>query len=442
MFELGAFIASYGLRFINSTVLRSILVPAAFGIMDFVTGVGVGMIMLTDVGIRQAIIRSPRGDEQVFLDTAWTMQVVRGIALWVLSIALAYPAVWITDEPILLYLLPVASLTTLLQGLTSTAESTLRRQMSLGRITAIDLGTQLAALATTITWALIDASVWALVAGGIVSGVLHMIASHYLAFTLGYRNRVRWDREVRREIFEFGKWITGSSALFFAGMWSDRLMLVAFVGATTAGVYATALLISETVVGAAQRVLGGVFYSLFAQVSHDGVDRLRSVYYRTRLRVDALSMGATGVLLAVGPWLIRVLFDERYTDAGWMLRLLALRAATLCVVSPGDVCLTSLGLSRYGFYQNLARAIWVLGGVPIGYSVGGTEGVVWVAALSGFPSLLLLLRAFHIEKLLRIDRELLAWIFFGAGIMLGFGVLALLPDALELRAFVRTLLFD
>ena len=440
MFELVGFAAGYVLRLVNSTVMRSLLVPASFGIMEFVTGVGVGMVMLTDVGIRQAVIRSPRGDDQVFLDTAWTMQLVRGVALWLLSFALAYPAALITNEPVLLYVLPVASLTTLLQGLASTAEPTLRRRMALGRITALDLGAQVVSLVTTITWALLDASVWALVARGVVSGIFRVIATHYIAFTLGYRNRLRWDADVRREIVEFGKWITGSSALYFAGMWADRLMLVAFVGATTAGIYATALLISETVVGAAHRVLSGVFYSVFAQVSRDGVDRLRAVYYGARLRVDALSMVATGVLMAVGPWLIQLLFDERYASAGWMLRLLTIRAATLCVITPGEVCLTALGRSDYGFYQNLARAIWVLGGVPIGYVIAGAEGVVWVAALSGIPSLLMLWRATYIEKLLRIDRELLAWVFFACGAALGFCVLWLLPDALGVRSIIRSLL--
>lgn len=440
MFELAAFVAGYALRLVNSVVLRSILVPAAFGIMEFVTGVSVGMVMLTDVGIRQAVIRSPRGDEQVFLDTAWTMQAVRALALWLLSIVLAYPAALLTKEPSLLYVLPIASLTTLLQGLTSTAEPTLRRRMALGRITALELGCQLVSLATTITWALLDASVWALVAGGVVAGIFRLIVTHYLALTLGYRNRLRWDPEVRREIFEFGKWITGSSTLYFAGMWSDRLMLVAFVGATTAGIYATALLISETVVAAAQKVLSGVFYPLFARVARDGIDRLRAVYYGARLRVDALSMGGTGVLMALGPWIIQLLFDDRYASAGWMLRLLTLRAATLCVIAPGDVCLTSLGMSRYGFYQNLSRAIWVLAGVPIGYAIAGTEGVIWVAALSGVPSLLLLWRAMHIEKLLRLERELLAWVFFGVGAALGFGLLWMLPDAVGLRALLRTLL--
>ena len=45
--------------------------------------------------------------------------------------------------------------------------------------------------------------------------------SHWLAGVVGYRNRFAWDAGVRKEIFEFGKWITGSSAVDFEGQHID-----------------------------------------------------------------------------------------------------------------------------------------------------------------------------------------------------------------------------
>ena len=45
--------------------------------------------MLSDIGLRQQIIQSPRGDEPVFLDTAWVVQIVRGILLWLVALLLS-----------------------------------------------------------------------------------------------------------------------------------------------------------------------------------------------------------------------------------------------------------------------------------------------------------------------------------------------------------------
>ncbi|MCB9604100.1 MAG: oligosaccharide flippase family protein [Sandaracinus sp.] len=437
VFELGGYLATYVLRFVSSAVLRSLLFPAAFGLMEVINGISIGLIMLSDVGIQQAIIQSPRGDEQRFLDTAFTMHVVRGLGLWVVALVLAYPAAWVTDSPELATLIPVATLGNVVLGFQSTSEYTLRRRMMLGRIIGIEVFCQLMALGTTITWASLSPSVWALIAGGLVNVTFRVALSHWLAGVVGYRNRFAWDAGVRKEIFEFGKWITGSSAVDFMSMWGDRLLLVGLLGTSVSGVYATAVLIAETFSGALNRVVHGVFYPLFSRVAREDFSALQGVYYQARKRFDVLSMTATGGLSALGPWVIEFLFDSRYVDAGWILRILCVRSAFQCVLAPCETCITALGHTRFGFYQNLARAIWVAAGVPIGFWLGGVVGVVWVVAFAGVPPMLVLWPKFAKLGLLRLDRELFAWGLFAFGAAIGFGVDYLLPEAAELRGAIK-----
>ena len=434
-FELGGYVATYGLRFVSSTVLRSLLFPAAFGLMEVINGVLIGLIMLSDVGIKQAVIQSERGDDPVFLDTAWTIHVVRGVALWIVAGLLAFPAGWITGEMELAYLIPIASLGVVALGFHSTAEFTLRRRMTLGRVILMEVVAQAVTVTVTITWASLSPTVWALVAGGLCNALVRLAFSYWLTRFAGHTNRFRWDPQVRHEIWQFGKWITASSAVFFAASWGDRLLMVSFLGTTVSGVYATAVLIAESVGAALDKVIHGVFYPLFSRVGREGTERLREVYYATRLRFDALTMVATGGLAAMGPWVIGLLFDDRYAAAGWMLRVLCLRSASMAVVAPAETCLTSLGHTRYGFYQNVVRAVWILGGVPLGYAFAGAEGVVWVAALSGLPPLLALWPKLHELEILRLGREALAWAVFGAGFAIGYGVLWLLPAADAIRAW-------
>ncbi len=440
IFELGGYVMTYALRFLSSTVLRSLLFPAAFGVMEVINGITIGLIMLSDVGIQQAVIQSERGDEPVFLDTAWTIHVVRGLILWGVACAVAYPASLIAGEPELAYLIPIASLGVVALGFHSTAEFTLRRRMTLGRIILMEVVTQAITVTVTISWASVSPTVWALIAGGLVSTLVRLAFSYYLNRFAGHRNRFRWDPQVRKEIWEFGKWITASSAVFFAAQWGDRLLMVSFLGTAVSGVYATAVLIAESVGAALDKVIHGVFYPLFSRVGREGTERLREVYYQTRLRFDAMTMILTGGLAAMGPWVIELLFDERYAAAGWMLRVLCLRSATMAVVAPAETCLTSLGRTRYGFYQNVLRAVWILAGVPLGYYFGGAEGVVWVAALSGVPPLFALWPKLWALKILRPERELLAWVFFAAGFGIGLAVLWVLPDAAPMRDVVRGLL--
>lgn len=438
--ELTGFAGVYILRFVSGAILRDLLFPAAFGMMEVIGGICIGLGMLTDVGIQQAIIRSPRGDDPVFLNTAWTMRAVRGLLLWAMACLIAYPAALLADEPALAAYLPVAALSILVMGFGSTSELTLRRRMTLGPVVMIDVTCQVVTLIVAITWAYYDRSVWALVSGGIASATTRIILTHWLAARIGHRNRLAWDPGVRREIFTFGKWIAGSSAVYWLGSWGDRLLVVMLMGLATSGTYATAVLIAEALGGAIDRVVHGVFYPLFSQVGREGTERLRHVYYATRLRIDALTMTVSGALVVMAPWTIQLLFDDRYAEAGWMLSILAVRSALVNLASPCDTCITALGHSRIGFLQNLARSIWVLVLSPIGFWLNGTAGLVWASALSVLPALCILWRTFYKLGLLRIRRELLAVGFFCTGIGLGYLAVVVLPDAIWMRSLVKDFL--
>src|SRR5262249_36904148 len=106
------------LRFIaNTLVLSQLLKPAAFGLMTLVMTFIQGLRMLSDVGIGPAVIQNPRGEEATFLRTAWSLQVVRGFALFFASILFAWPfASFFHDDSQLLVFIPIAGLQAVLNG--------------------------------------------------------------------------------------------------------------------------------------------------------------------------------------------------------------------------------------------------------------------------------------------------------------------------------------
>src|SRR4051794_31786373 len=109
-------IAGYGtsqvLRFGSNLVLAKLLFPQAFGLMAIVNGVMQGLVMLSDVGIGQSIIRHNRRDDPEFYNTAWTLQVIRGMLLAIMGVALAWP-IGQFYNPFLTQFIAVVSLTTL-----------------------------------------------------------------------------------------------------------------------------------------------------------------------------------------------------------------------------------------------------------------------------------------------------------------------------------------
>ena len=88
-----------GLRVVSSSILTRLLLPAYFGELMLVTTVIIGLNLLSDIGLAPSVIQSKRGDDPVFLNTAWTVQVLRGVALWIIALALSWPVAVFYRDP-------------------------------------------------------------------------------------------------------------------------------------------------------------------------------------------------------------------------------------------------------------------------------------------------------------------------------------------------------
>src|SRR5262249_52416768 len=75
---VGGHVFALALRLLSSLIMTRLLAPDLFGIMAIATAVHVVVALLADVGLFQSIVQSPRGEDPSFLNTAWTLQVVRG----------------------------------------------------------------------------------------------------------------------------------------------------------------------------------------------------------------------------------------------------------------------------------------------------------------------------------------------------------------------------
>ena len=234
-----------GLRVISSLVLTRLLHPAYFGEMTLVTTLIVGINLLSDIGLAPSVIQSPRGDDPLFLNTAWTLQALRGVALWIIAVILSWPMSVYYHDPRLKALLPVLGLCTLLSGFNSTNLLTLSRHMGVRRLFAIDGSTSVVSLIVTIAWAEKWPSVWAIIGGQIAGTIYRFCLSHMPSVTPGIRNSFGWDKESVHSVVHFGKWILIGTAFFFFAAQADRLVLGRLISLTLLGIYGLAYQLSD-----------------------------------------------------------------------------------------------------------------------------------------------------------------------------------------------------
>ena len=157
---------SQALRLAANLVLARLLFPEAFGLMALVTVVTVGLSLFSDVGIGPSIAQNSRGDDPDFLNTAWSIQVLRGFGLWAFTLVLAWPMAWFYAAPELLYYLPIAGIGLAIAGFNPTRIETAHRHLLVGRVTLLDLAAQLIGVGSMVLLAWLSGSVIALVLGG------------------------------------------------------------------------------------------------------------------------------------------------------------------------------------------------------------------------------------------------------------------------------------
>ncbi len=434
--SLGGYGVNMVIRFGSNLVMTRLLVPEMFGVMAIATVIMVGLTMFSDLGLNQNIVQSRRGSDPAFLNTAWSVQILRGFVLWLFALGVSLvilvadraglvPKDSVYANPSLPYVIAVLSFGTVIGGFASTKLAEASRNLALGRVTQIEITAQLCGLACMLAWASFDRSIWVLVGGGMAAGLLRVVLSH--GWLPGTANRWHWDEGAFREIFHFGKWIFASSILGFLASSSDRLLLGWMVDASVLGVYAIAFLMFGAVEQVVTRIISGVAFPASERGRARPARPEGGLLPLPCFVIASIAYFCAGALMTSAPALVGVLYDPRYAQAGWMLQILAVALLVL----PFEIvpqCFLALGMPKLSMRTLAFRLVALYAMMPLGFQLFGVPGALWGIVASQFLYLLVLVwyaarfRLLAIEKELRVLPMILVGI--GAGAMVTFLVRA------------------
>lgn len=384
------------IRLASNLILTRLLYPEVFGVMTLIMVVIQGLNNFSDMGITPAILQSRRGDDPDFLDTAFTMQAMRGVWLWLGCCVLALPVARFYEVPELVWYLPVAGLTAVLSGLLPTRIETANRQLQLGRLTLVELASALAGTVVSILLAAAIGSAWALVIGLVLGAAIKIGMA--MAMLPGHRNRLRWDRSAAAELINFGKWIFPSTVLGFAIAQGDKAVLGKYLTMAELGIYNIGYFLASFPLLLGIAVISRVMIPIYRATTESGPDEIAHAHQRLRRMRAALTGGflALLVLMAVlGPWLVGLLYDERYEEAGPLVRLIACATIPSLIGLSYDQSALAAGDSRGFFRLTLLRSVLFIAlfvaGVHYGGIAGGLAGQAMASVLA-YPALALLAR--------------------------------------------------
>lgn len=412
----------------SNLIMTRLLVPEMFGIMAIAYVIIVGLNMFSDLGLKQNIIQSNRGDEPLFLNTVWSVQIIRGVILALVCVTAAYTLIILNKFSVLssdtVYsssLLPQVlfflAFTPIIQGFESTKLACANRALVLKRIVTLELVAQLFGLAFMLTWVYFDRSIWALVFGAIFAGFVKMLLSHVMLS--GHSNKLAWDNRAFNEIFNFGKWMFMSSIFGFLINQGDKLLIGGLMSTKSFGLYSIAALLYASLEGLISKLISNVAFPALGEVNRSSPQKIREKYYKIRLPIDIFCLFLAGFLFVSGSTIVNILYDQRYAQSGHMLEVLGLLLLVIRFGIAGQFYLV-MGKPKIMTILIFSRLVFMLVFIPIGYKINQDMGAVWGLVLAYFPGLLL---TFYFKKrygLLDAKKEFLVFPVFFIGLFTGF----------------------
>jgi O-antigen/teichoic acid export membrane protein len=413
---------SMALRVVNSMVLTRLLMPESFGLMTLVSTLITGISLLSDIGLNSSIIQHSKGDDPVLLNTAWTLQVLRGLGICVIALLLAWPMSLFYHEPRLLALMPALGLNIVITSFNSTNLLSMSRHMGVRRVFLLDITTQLFGLLITAGCALLYRSVWALVTGAILSTLYRLALSHNHWIIPGIRNSFCWDKESVQSLVHFGKWILLATALFFFASQADRLIMGRLISFTLLGIYGIAYSVSDIPRAVINAFSNRVGFPFIAKMSHLPIQEFRKVFLQYRIRTLLAGALMLSLMVHLGGFLVTKMYDKRYHDASWMVPVLALGLWHTLMYATTMPALLSLGKSHYGAIGNASYFVAIILAIPAGFYFFGMFGAVVAVAAGDFPLYVVLVAGASREGVSTWRQDLQATAAFLAMLAAGFGM--------------------
>ena len=312
-------VVDHSFRLVRTVILARLLAPNDFGLFG-ITVMAVSLLeTFSQNGFQQALTQKS-GDIKPYLDSAWVVQIARGLVLALMLFFLAPFIALFFDAPESAPILKVVALAVALQGFYNVAIVYFSKELQFGKYFLYQIVGTLADFIVSVALAFIFRSVWALVFGLLAGTVARLILS-YVAYA--YIPRFAFNLPKARELFVFGKWVFITNIIAFFITQADGFFVAKMLGITALGFYQIAYKIPSIL---AIDILAGAIFPAYTKIQ-DNLDKMKQAYLKVLRLFAIFLLPAAGGLLVLTPEFINLFLGEKWLPASGAMQ--ALIAATL-----------------------------------------------------------------------------------------------------------------
>lgn len=321
-------------------VVSRVVSPEEFGFVAFAVAIVGAIGAFSPAGFGDALVqRSDLGSSH--LNATFWLCLLWSVVLYVLAVALAGPLSILLNDPMLAVLMPVIGLRLILDLAAVVPTALLSRKMEFRQLAVRTLISSVVSLAACLLVLWMGYGFWALVMSQLI-GALVVCAVSWLS--ISWRPTWGIDRQALRDLTGFGGFASGSRLITTINV--DQLMIGAFMGSTTLGLFYFARRIFQMLNDVLTGALAAVSYPLLSSMQAEP-EKLRETYLATAFLSSALSFPIFIGFALVADQIVPLVFGSQ-----WQGAIPALQA--FCAIG----LLSCIGILQAALIRAKGRADW------------------------------------------------------------------------------------
>ncbi|HCZ01550.1 MAG: hypothetical protein A3D16_18535 [Rhodobacterales bacterium RIFCSPHIGHO2_02_FULL_62_130] len=410
-------IGSSGISTIFILVFARFMPPAEFGV--FAAGAMVTNLasMLAGLGLATALVQQKQFDTTT-ISTAFWLATAAAAVFAVAAVALAGPIALLFQDPRIHGIMLPLAITMIVSNGTAILTTVLRRDLDLRALSLRAFVVNLAAGLIATPLVMTGHGAAALVTQSVANAVLSLIATIVL---LGWRVRLRFDRDAAKEMLQYSIPVMKSDFLNIANLESPKLFIGVLLGSDALGLYSMANRLLNLLLQVFGTPLSSVAFPLLSEVYRNEPKQVGKLYIRILKLTAVTILPVFLVFSSFGVDIVTLFFGPNWEGAGFLSVWMSLSGILLVLGYVNGATIMAIGYPQQ-------RYRYILAGVLVGTILLAAMtplGLAWVGVA-------LLLRALFTEVLLtRGVLRLLGMAFPNA-------VSSLMPQAIAGIALVTT----
>ncbi len=395
--SIGLNFATRGLGLISIIILTRLITPYDLGIYAAAAIIIELVNILTEVGIYPVLIQH-KNPNLLFYQTAWTVQVIRGVIIFLIVQLFAEYFIHIyTNEQAIHDAIKVITITVLLNGFSSIYLVNFEKEMDFKKLMIFQMICRIIGFIVTIIAAYILQSFWALVIGTITGNFARLILSHIYA-----PGPHRITLKSSSELLNVSRWIMVHQIGSFISLKSDVFLITRFLGPQTLGIYEIGY---ELAMAPTRDIAMPISRALFPGLSklQESKKRFSEAFTLTLVSIIYITLPACIGMIIIADPLVTSLFPENWHDATQVVQLIVVFGLFRMVFSPCISALMGGGYMELNAKLTLVNVAMRISALTYGLIYYGFEGLLIAAAIAAAVQASIYITVLVMKKILIIS---------------------------------------